>query len=113
MNYSYSSSCPPPTSNLKSSQPTSKRIRETDSDDPSEKELSQPTSSTATPRFSVISSTEERQMSSLPPFVIEKTLHGITSVPRSIKKLRSGDLLVENVNKKHIENLLRTKKFST
>ena len=101
----------PPTSNPKSSQPTSKRIRETDSDDPSENELSQPTSSTATPRFLVISSTEERQMSSLSPFVIEKTLHGIAGVPKSIKKLRSGDLLVEYVNKKHIENLLRTKKF--
>ena len=101
----------PPTSKPKSSQPTSKRIRETDSDDPSENELSQPTSSTATPRFLVISATEERQMSSLSPFVIEKTLHGIAGVPKSVEKLRSGDLLVEYVNKKHIEHLLRTKKF--
>ena len=88
-----------------------RRIRETDSDDPSENELSQPTSSAATPRFLVISSTEERQMSSLSPFVIEKTLHGMAGVPGSVKRLRSGDLLVEYVNKKHIENLLRTKKF--
>ena len=50
-------------------------------------------------------------MSSLSPFVIEKTLHGIAGVPKSIKKLRSGDLLVEYANTKHIENLLRTKKF--
>ena len=50
-------------------------------------------------------------MSSLSPFVIEKTLHGIAGVSKSINKLRSGDLLVEYVNKKHIENLLRTKKF--
>ena len=50
-------------------------------------------------------------MSSLSPFVIEKTLHGIAGVPKSIKKLRSGDLLVVYVNKNHIENLLRTKKF--
>ena len=110
MNYSYSLSCPLP-SNPKSSQPTSKRIRETDSDDPSENELNQPTSSTATPRFLVISFTEERQMSSLCPFVIEKTLHGIAGVPKSIKKLRSGDLLVKYVHKKHIKNSLRTKNF--
>ena len=31
--------------------------------------------------------------------------------PRSIKKLRSGDLLVEYSNKKQIENLLRLKSF--
>ena len=31
--------------------------------------------------------------------------------PKSIKKLRSGDLLVEYTNKKQIENLLRLKSF--
>ena len=31
--------------------------------------------------------------------------------PRSIKQLRSGDLLVEYTNKKQIENLLRLKSF--
>ena len=30
---------------------------------------------------------------------------------RALKKLRSGDLLVEYVNRKQIENLLRTEKF--
>ena len=49
-------------------------------------------------------------MSSLSPFITEKALHGIAGVPKSIKKLRSGDL-VEYVNKNRIKNLLRTKTF--
>ena len=38
-------------------------------------------------------------------------LHGIAGVPQSIKKLRSGDILITYVNRKQIENLLRTEKF--
>ena len=45
------------------------------------------------------------------PCVIEKALHGIAGVPKTKKKLRSGDLLVECVNKIHADNLLRTKMF--
>ena len=87
-----------------------KRPRENDSDT-SENEYSQPTSSSASPCFLVISSTQERQVSSLSPFVIEKALQGIAGVPKSVKKLRSGDLLVEYTGRKQIENLLRTEKF--
>ena len=78
--------------------------------DTSENEHSQPTSS-ASPRFLVIHSQEERSVSSLSPFVIEKVLNGMAGEPRSIKKLRSGDLLVEYTNKKQIETLLRLQKF--
>ena len=50
-------------------------------------------------------------MSSLSPFVIEKVLHGTAGVPKSIKTLRSGDLLVVYVNKKLIQNLFRFENF--
>ena len=92
--------------NPKVSQSKPKRPRENDSDT-SENEHSQPTMSTASPRFVVIHSQEERSISSLSPFVIEKVLIGIAGEPGSIKKLRSGDLLVEYTNKKQVENLLR------
>ena len=52
--------------------------------DTSENEHSQPTSS-ASPRFLVIHSQEERSVSSLSPFVIEKVLNGMAGEPRSIK----------------------------
>ena len=97
-------------SNPKASQNKPKRPRENDSDT-SENEHSQPTMSTASPRFLVIHSQEERSISSLSPFVIEKVLIGMAGEPKSIKKLRSGDLLVEYTNKKQIENLLRLKSF--
>ena len=99
-------------SKTKASQQNTKRPRELDSDDTSESDhTTQPTTSASTPRFLVIASRQERQVASLSPFIIEKVLHGIAGVPQSIKKLRSGDLLVEYVNRKQIENLLRTEKF--
>ena len=83
------------TSNPKASQNNPKRPRQNDSGT-SENEYSQPTTSQPSSRFLVISSKEEdRQMSNISPFVIEKVLHGMVGVPKSIKKLRSGDLLVE------------------
>ena len=71
-------------SNPKASQSKPKRPRENDSDT-SENEHSQPTTSTASPRFLVIHSQEERSVSSLSPFVIEKVLNGMAGEPRSIK----------------------------
>ena len=50
-------------------------------------------------------------MSNISPFVIEKVLHGMVGVPKSNKKLRSGDLLVEYEKKKQIDTLLRLEKF--
>ena len=67
--------------------------------------------STASPRFLVIHSQEERSISSLFPFVIEKVLIDMAGEPRNIKKFHSGDLLLEYSNKKQIENLLRLKSF--
>ena len=99
------------TSNPKASQNNPKRPRQNDSDT-SENEYSQPTTSQPSSRFLVISSKEEdRQMSNISPFVIEKVLHGMVGVPKSIKKLRSGDLLVEYEKKKQIDTLLRLEKF--
>ena len=71
------------TSNPKASQNKTKWLRENDSDT-SENEHSQPTTS-ASPRFLVIPSQEERSVSSLSPFVIEKVLNGMAGEPKSIK----------------------------
>ena len=54
---------------------------------------------------------KEKQMSNISPFVIEKVLHGMVGVPKSILKLKSGDLLVEYEKKKQIDTLLRLEKF--
>ena len=59
----------------------------------------------------MIHSQEEMSVSSLSPFVIQKVLNGMAGEPRSITKLRPGDLLVEYTNKKLIESLLRLQKF--
>ena len=75
-------------SNPKASQNKPKRPRENDSDT-SENEHSQPIMSTASPRFLVIHSHEERSISSFPPFVIEKVLTDMAGEPKSIKKKAS------------------------
>ena len=43
--------------------------------------------------------------------MIEKCIVSLAGQPKSIKKLKSGDLLPEVEKKKRIENLLRTKKL--
>ena len=42
---------------------------------------------------------------------MEKCIVSLAGQPKSIKRLKSGDLLLEVENKKHIENLLRTTKL--
>ena len=49
-------------------------------------------------------------MADLSPFVIEKCIQSIVGHPKTIKKLKSGDLLLE-VDRKQVENLLKTTKI--
>ncbi|XP_053382754.1 uncharacterized protein LOC128549641 [Mercenaria mercenaria] len=50
-------------------------------------------------------------MTSISPFVIEKTLESVAGVPKSVKKLRTGDLLVEVEKSAHARNLLDLTSF--
>ena len=63
------------------------------------------------PRFLVIQSLEEdKPLSKVSPFVIEKCLHAIAGEPKSVKKIKAG-LLVEVNRKSHSDNLLKTTSF--
>ena len=86
---------------------------ETDSDNPDGETSHQPNNqNVAFPRFLLIHSTDESfKMASISPFVIEKTLQSIAGIPKSVKKLRSGDLLVEVEKEAHSRNLLAIKTF--
>lgn len=66
--------------------------------------------STNYPRFLVIELLERKKMSELSPFLIEKVLTG-KSNPKSIKKLRDGNLLVEVNSNKDAQNLLKMYNF--
>ena len=50
-------------------------------------------------------------MAGLSPFVIEKCIQSIVGHPKTIKKLKSGDLLLEVDRPKQVENLLKTTKI--
>ena len=50
-------------------------------------------------------------MTSISPFAIEKCLESIAGVPKSVKKLRSGDLLVEVDRAAHSRNLKTISSF--
>ena len=65
------------------------------------------------PRFILVESkNENRQITSLSPFVIQKVIHIIAGEPENIKKLhRSNQLLIEVSKKAHAENLLRAQTF--
>ena len=84
----------------------------TEDSDSTEGENNSHRPSIAFPRFLVIQSKEQNfKMTSISPFVISKTLQGIAGEPKSVKKLRSGDLLVEVAKASHSSNLLNTTSF--
>lgn len=62
--------------------------------------------------FLVIQSNDQnRPVTVLSPFVIDKTIKACAGTVKGVKKLRSGVILVEVDSKKHSENLLKLKKM--
>lgn len=64
------------------------------------------------PRFIVIETLEGKKMSEISPFLIEKIISQKGN-PKTIKKMKNGNLLVEVDNYKDAQNFLRLKKFHT
>ena len=99
-----------------------RHIANSDTDSENSYPVSQPTnsssssSSTSTkkpyvPRFLIIHSEKGETISSLSPFVVHKTIMSIAGEPKSIKNLRSGDLLIQCAKESHEKNLLQMKTF--
>jgi len=81
-----------------------KRLRPDDSDSE--------TDTSIWPRFLIIESTcAEKPISKLSPFAISKGIQGLAGEPKSVRKLRSGHLLVEVDRESHARNLLRSTKL--
>ena len=68
------------------------------------------TSPSSFPHFIVLESLEEKQLAKLNPIVIEKTISGMV-IPKSVKKLKDGNLLIEVDKKSYADNLLKMKFF--
>ena len=98
--------------NLTMASSNHKRLRpDSDDDELNAQQLTtQPNANVA--RFLTVKSDEkDRKVSDLSPFAIEKSIQAIAGHPKSIKRLKSGDLLLEVEKKAHITNLLKTKKL--
>ncbi|GBN16949.1 hypothetical protein AVEN_253644-1 [Araneus ventricosus] len=63
-----------------------------------------------TSRFLILS-LPDNQLSKLSPFAIEKGLHALGGSPKSVKRLRSGDLLIETASVIQTKSFLLAKKF--
>ena len=62
------------------------------------------------PRWLVMEAADEsRPLSGLSPFAIAKGIKGLSGEPKSVKRLRSGSLLIECSTQKHSELLLKSK----
>ncbi|GFS47899.1 RNA-directed DNA polymerase from mobile element jockey [Trichonephila clavipes] len=61
-------------------------------------------------RFLLIS-LPNNDMSNISPFAIHKTLIGIVGEPKSVKRLRSGDLLIETASALQTKFFLFSKSF--
>lgn len=62
-------------------------------------------------RFLVIESKEEKEITSLSPFIIEKQIESVIGTPKSVKKLKNKTLLIETSRKTQTENLLKITSF--
>ena len=60
------------------------------------------------PRFLVLSAPNQ-DLSKVSPFLIQKGLQGIGGSPKSVKKLRSGDLLIEVTTPTQVKSFLSAK----
>ena len=76
----------------------------------SDSESDTETQQSSFPHFIVLESIEDKPMSKLSPFIIEKTLSGLFT-PVSVKKLGNGTLLVEVNKKPYADILLKIKSF--
>ena len=91
-------------------------ITDTDSDESLTASQSQSKSSVPkkpyVPRFLIIhSEVEGKDISLLSPFLIHKTIMSMAGEPKSIKNLRSGDLLIQCAKEPHEKSLLKMKTF--
>ena len=89
-----------------------KRILQTESDDDADQSLHFVFKSNETfAKFLVIQSLEEKAVTSLSPFVIEKQIESLIGTPKSVKKLKNKTLLVETSRKSQTDSLLKTSTF--
>ncbi|GFS94771.1 uncharacterized protein TNCV_4456531 [Trichonephila clavipes] len=70
------------------------------------------TCSKSFPKFIVLHATDNRKLSNASPFLISKAVQGSAGSVKSIKKLPSGDLLIETATQAQSINLLRCTNLS-
>ena len=63
------------------------------------------------PRFIVLESLKDKQLTKINPFVVHKIISGIVK-PISVKKLNNGNLLIEVDKRTYSDNLLNMKLFT-
>ena len=68
-----------------------------------------PTNTDIWSRYILLDPNEEKGFDKLSPFAVEKGIKGLAGDPVSVKKLRSGALLVEVSSRAHSVNLLKSK----
>ncbi|GFS54364.1 hypothetical protein TNIN_58841 [Trichonephila inaurata madagascariensis] len=64
------------------------------------------------PKFIVLHATDNRKLSNASPFLISKAVQGSAGSVKSIKKLPSGDLLIETATQAQSINLLQCTNLS-
>ena len=63
------------------------------------------------PRLLVSSSGDDKTLPNRSPFAVNKAVEGVLGTPKSIKRLRSGNFLLEGNHSSQAGNLLKTKLF--
>jgi hypothetical protein len=64
------------------------------------------------PRFIILEATNDKRLSDLSPFVVEKTMTGLTSAATTAKSMYSGSILVDCAKQAHSDTLLGLESFA-
>ena len=63
------------------------------------------------PKFLIVKSLEEKPITTLSPFIIEKQIESLIGTPKTVKKLKNQTILVETTRKSQTESLLKIETF--
>lgn len=95
------------TTNMATNQPHKKRLLDRDSDGALDTAFVFPSKTNNWPKFIVLESvTPDVPLTKLSPFAIQKGISGIAGTVKDVKKMMSGQVLVECSKKSHADNLL-------
>ena len=90
-----------------------RNLSEDDSDTDMDKNTDKNRDAASWTRYVVVEGKDKDSPLKINPFALSKAIQGVAGTVKSVKKLRSGSLLIECANESQSKNLLKTTSLAT